>query len=408
MQVNPNTLNHMKKLLSLIAGIIIFLHSIEAQGDTLLSQQPVNRADGLWQGKQDAKLVLGGYGQVDYNQPITKGESRNGKLDVHRFVLLFGYQFTDNLQLVTEVEVEHVKEIFVEQVFLNYRLNNSLNLRGGLLLIPMGIVNEYHEPPTFNGVERPNVDKYIVPTTWREIGAGVTGTILPASLKYQLYIVNGFRGYGPDAQFNGNNGLRGGRQKGAESIISAPNISFKLDYFGLTGLNIGLAGYFGKSQSTLYDGVSKDDDTAKITADSSVIGTSMLGLDARYNKGGLLLRGQLIFNSLRNSHEYNEFTGSDLGSAMLGYHIEAGYNIFRHVDLRFEKLIPFLRFEKYNTHHGVSENTNRNPLYDRTDVTAGLGFWITEGAVVKADYQWFLNAASQTAGQFNMGIGFMF
>ena len=93
---------------------------------------------------------------------------------------------------------------------------------------------------------------------------------------------------------------------------------------------------------------------------------------------------------------------------MLGYYIEAGYNIFHHVNLRFEKLVPFLRFEKYNTHHSVPENVNGNPAYDRTDLTAGLGFWITEGAVVKADYQWFFNASNLQAGQFNMGMGFMF
>jgi hypothetical protein len=362
----------------------------------------------LWNGRQDAKLVVGGYGQIDYNQPITSGEFRNGKLDVHRFVLLFGYQFTDKLQLVSEVEFEHVKEVYVEQAFLNYRISTGLNLRGGLLLIPMGIINEYHEPPTFNGVERPNVDKYIVPTTWREIGAGISGTILPASLKYQAYIVNGFKGYGPTAQFNGKNGLRGGRQKGAESIISSPNFSFKVDYFGITGLNIGLAGYFGKSQSTLYHGLSKDDQPGKTRADSSVIGSAMVGLDLRYGNYGLQVRGQLIYNSLSNSLEYNEFTGSDLGSEMLGYYLEVGYNIFKHVDTKFEKLVPFLRYEKYNTHHGVSENMIMNAAFDRTDLTAGLGFWFTEGAVVKADYQWFFNGADQQAQQLNFGIGFMF
>jgi len=398
----------MRKILGLIAGMVIFMHAAVPQQVEAETQGPVNRANGLWDGRQDAKLVVGGYGQIDYNQPIISGEFQNGKLDVHRFVLLFGYQFTDKLQLVSEIEFEHVKEVFVEQAFLNYRINTGLNLRGGLLLIPMGIINEYHEPPTYNGVERPNVDKYIVPTTWREIGLGVSGTLLLASLKYQAYIVNGFKGYGPEAQFNGKNGLRGGRQKGAESIISSPNFSFKFDYFGITGLNIGLAGYFGKSQSTLYNGLSKDDQPGKTRTDSSVIGSSMVGLDLRYDKGGLQLKGQIIYNSINNSPEYNEFSGSDLGSAMIGYYVEAGYNIFKHVNTKFEKLVPFLRYEKYNTHHAVSESLTMNDAFDRSDLTAGLGFWFTEGAVVKADYQWFLNGADQNAEQLNLGIGFMF
>jgi hypothetical protein len=398
----------MKSIIAFITWMVLLVSPAVAQQDTLVSGGPANRANTLWDGRQESKLVVGGYGQIDYNQPISSGEFQNGKLDVHRFVLLFGYQFTDRLQLVSEIEFEHVKEVYVEQAFLNYRISTGLNLRGGLLLIPMGIINEYHEPPTFNGVERPNVDNYIVPTTWREIGVGVSGNILPASLRYQAYIVNGFKGYGPDAGFNGKNGLRSGRQKGAESIISAPNFSFKLDYFGVTGLNIGLAGYFGKSQSTLYNGLSKDDQDGKITADSSVIGTSMVGLDMRYNKGGLQLKGQLIYNSLSNVMQYNEFTGSDLGSGMLGYYVEAGYNIFRHVNTKFEKLVPFMRYEKYDTHQAVSENATANAAFDRTDLTAGLGFWFTEGAVVKADFQWFFNGTDQQAQQLNLGIGFMF
>jgi hypothetical protein len=398
----------MKKTLGLVTWLFVFIYTAVSQQVGPETQRPVNRADGLWDGRQDAKLVVGGYGQIDYNQPIVSGEFQNGKLDVHRFVLLFGYQFTDKLQLVSEIEFEHVKEVYVEQAFLNYRINTGLNLRGGLLLIPMGIINEYHEPPTFNGVERPNVDKYIVPTTWREIGAGVSGTILTASLKYQAYIVNGFKGYGPDAKFNGKNGLRGGRQKAAESIISSPNFSFKVDYFGITGLNIGLAGYFGKSQSALYHGLSKDDQPGKTQADSSVIGTSMIGLDLRYDIRGLQLKGQLIYNSVNNSQEYNEFSGSDLGSAMLGYYAEIGYNIFRLIDTKFEKLVPFIRYEKYNTHYAVPDNLGMNAAFDRTDLTAGLGFWFTEGAVVKADYQWFINGDDQKAQQLNLGIGFMF
>jgi hypothetical protein len=112
------------------------------------------------------------------------------------------------------------------------------NFKGGLLLIPMGIVNEYHEPTTFNGVERPLIENRITPTTWREIGFGITGTVLPASLKYQAYVVNGFNGYDGDANLTGSKGFRSGRQKGAESYISSPSFTGKIEYFGIRGLNM--------------------------------------------------------------------------------------------------------------------------------------------------------------------------
>ena len=356
----------------------------------------------------DRALVVGGYGQIDYNQPFGNNQLHNGNLDVHRLVLLFGYHFSDRLQMVTEIEFEHVSEVYIEQAFLNYKLNNFINLRGGLMLIPMGIVNEYHEPPLFNGVERPNVDKYIVPSTWREIGAGFSGTLPGASLRYQAYIVNGFLGYNGAAKFNGKNGMRSGRQKAAESVLSNPNYTFKVEYFGLPGLNVGFSGYFGKSQSTLYDGLADSDNNAIATADSSVIGSSMVGMDVRYHLKGFEFTGQLNFNSLSNTQAYNQFTGSDVGSSMLGYYAEIGYDLLYGKDKGEQKLVPFIRYENYNTHLSVEPGITQNGAWDRTDITVGLGYWFTAGAVVKADYQNFTNAAGGQAHQFNMGIGFMF
>ncbi|MFC2115757.1 hypothetical protein ACFLTU_04740 [Bacteroidota bacterium] len=367
-----------------------------------------NTAQKLLEKDKDESLVIGGYGQIDYNQALGNGNHNNGNLDVHRLVLLFGYHFTDRLQMITEIEFEHVKEVYVEQAFLNYRLNNYMNLRGGLILIPMGRVNEYHEPPVYNGVERPNVDKYIVPTTWREIGAGISGTLPGPSLKYQAYIVNGFTGYNNGPGFNGKNGLRGGRQKGAESIISNPNFSMKLEYFGVPGLSMGLSGYFGKSQSTLYHGLDKNDTQGISIADSSVVGTAMVGMDIRYQLKGLQLMGQFIYNNLSNTLQYNQSTGSDLGSSMLGYYLEVGYDLLNGSDKGEQKLIPFIRYENYNTHASVEGNIVKNDAFNRTDITVGIGYWFTAGAAVKADYQRFTNATGTDNNQLNMGIAFMF
>ena len=170
-------------MLFALIGNLVF-----AQGLDSISNVYTNTADNLL--LKDNKLVVGGYGEVHYNQPLQSGVRNNGTLDVHRVVMLFGYNFSNKTQFVTELEFEHVKEVYVEQAFLQHKLNSYINFRGGLMLIPMGIINEYHEPTTFNGVERPLIDKYIAPSTWREIGFGVTGNVLPASIKYQLYVVS--------------------------------------------------------------------------------------------------------------------------------------------------------------------------------------------------------------------------
>jgi len=232
-------------------------------------------------------VSIGGYAQIDYNEP---DGSAPGKLDVHRMVMFLGYKFNDKVSFMSEIEYEHVSELYVEQAYLKYKANENFNVLAGLMLVPMGIINEFHEPTTFYGVERPNVDNYIVPTTWREIGVGFSGKIDNASLKYQAYLFTGFKSYAVEAGIlRGTDGLRRGRQKGAESVVNSPNLSAKLDYYGITGLRLGLSGYFGKTQT----------DDASIEA--STVGISMMGLDARYKYNNLELRGQYIHTTLTDT-----------------------------------------------------------------------------------------------------------
>jgi len=402
----------MKRLL-FFAALVLTVALSQAQTPEQTKPTYQNLADQLL--ASDNKLTIGGYGEVHYHQPFNSETRRNGELDVHRMVMLFGYQFSERTQFVTELEFEHVSEVYVEQAFLQHKINKSINFRAGLLLIPMGIVNEYHEPTTFNGVERPLIDGKIAPSTWREIGFGISGTIQPASLKYQAYLVNGFNGYDGAAKLNGANGLRSGRQKGASSYISAPNFSGKVEFYGIRGLNVGLSGYFGDTQSKLYNGIAKDNEAALAKADSSVVGIAMIGLDARYNVKGLQLRGQLYQMGLSNTDQYNKFTGkaggplNDLGSSMTGFYVEAGYNVFRHFEKVSTELIPFVRLEGYDTHAKVESNITRKAAYKNSVITSGLTLKLAQGAVLKTDVQWVKpEGADSYSKVFSAGLGVMF
>ena len=397
----------LKKMLKIVKSAALGFIVLLVSSFFLQAQELTNTAGRMME--DEKKLTLGGYAQIDYNQVLNKGSFQNGNLDVHRMVLMFGYKFNEKTQFVSEIEFEHVTEVYVEQAFLQYEILPWLKLRGGLMLIPMGIINEFHEPSSFNGVERPNLDKYIVPTTWREIGAGFAGVFPSAALSYQVYVVNGFKGYDGDAYLSGSNGFRKGRQKGAESFMSSPNLTFKVNYFGLAGLQLGFSVYSGKTQSTLYDGIEKADNQAIALADSSVVGLSLLGVDARYQLGGLHLRAQLNFGTVSNSSSYNEFSGSDLGSSLGGWYGEISYDLFHGVD-RFESgLIPFIRVEQYNTHASVEGGTILNPSYNRNDLTMGLGWRLTSGAMFKADYQIFSNKGdSDSMHQVNAGVAVWF
>jgi hypothetical protein len=328
--------------------------------------------------------------------------------------LLFGYKFNERTNFVTEIEFEHVNEAYVEQAFLNYKINKWLNFRGGLMLIPMGITNEYHEPTTFNGVNRPMVDTKIIPTTWRELGAGFTGSFNEISLKYQAYVVNGFNGYNGTAMVNGNDAFRKARQKGIKSYISSPNFTTKIDYYGIRSLNIGGSLYVGNTQSTLYNGISRSDAALVAKADSSVLKMTMTAIDAKYSHKGLQLKGQLVYASLNNTEAYNTFaknsnTNKGIGDAMMGYYIELGYNVFQPTKIEESELIPFIRYEKYNTQQKTDGVTIQNDLYDNTLIVTGLGWKITQGAIVKADVEFSKNASSDKyAKTLNLGIGVWF
>ncbi|GGH45739.1 hypothetical protein GCM10011364_19370 [Mangrovimonas yunxiaonensis] len=356
-------------------------------------QSQQNAAQRILSGNINSGVTVGGYGEITYNQP----EGDNGELDVQRLVLLFGYKFNDKVQFVTEVELEHVEEVYVEQAFLQYSLSDNINLRGGLMLVPMGIVNEYHEPTTFNGVERPSIDGSIVPTTWREIGVGVAGRINDASLRYQAYLFNGFASVNNGKYLGGSNGLRNGRQKGIKSTVDSPNFAAKLDYYGLPGLRLGLSGYFGRTQA--------EDDVEQL--DGSSVGLSMVGADARYAYKRFTARGQFIYASLTDTEAYNTLYGADLGSALQGWYLEAAYNLLP-LD-KTQQLFAFARYEDYDTHASVAGGLLRNDAYHRNEWTLGLSYKIAPGAVVKADYQIKDNATDvDLPNQLNIGLGVWF
>jgi len=372
------------------------------------TNEPINlSADVLAKAKD--KLVFGGYGQVDFYKQFAEDRSINSNLDVSRLVLSLGYSFTSKTSFFTEIEYEHVKELYVEQAFINHSFTDYLSFRAGLLLVPMGIINEYHEPPTFNGVNRPAVDNLIVPTTWREIGLGFTGKFNGPGIKYQVYIMNGFSGYdGTKGLITGEKFLRDARQKGAKSFMTTPDLSLRADYYGIRGLKLGLSGYFGKSESALYKNLDLSNSASVAQADSSIVGITMIGVDARYDYGGLSLRGEYINSFVSNTAEYNKLTGNNAGSRVKGIYAEISYNLL-HGTLSDYRLTPFLRYESYDTHSAVAEGIVKEDKYSVREYIFGIGWKLAAGAVLKIDFQIAKSAADETSRKtLNAGLGVWF
>jgi hypothetical protein len=395
----------MKRNISLVLFIISIL-ALKMNGQE--TNEPKNLSADIL-AKTEDRLVFGGYGQVDCAKMFAKDKSINSTLDVTRLILSMGYSFSDKTSFFTEIEYEHVKELYVEQVFINHSFSDFLSLRAGLLLVPMGIINEYHEPTTFNGVNRPSVDNLIIPTTWREIGFGFTGRFQEQGLKYQLYIMNGFLGHdGTKGLITGEKFLRDARQKGAKAVMTSPDFSGRLDYFGIRGLKVGLSGYYGKTESGLYKNLDRTDPNLVVKADSSIMGITMGALDARYSTGGLSLRGEFVLSSLSNTSQYNGLTGINAPKAVRGVYGEIAYNLFHGTNSR-HSLTAFFRYETYNTHFKVDPGVTKEEKYNVNEYIIGIGLKLAEGAVLKADFQIAQPGDNSEARKvFNAGVGVWF
>ena len=344
---------------------------------------------------QEASTTIGGYGELHYNEP--EGTAK-GQLDFHRFVIYLNHEFNDWIGFYSETEIEHTYvsseegtgELSIEQAYVELRPWELLGFRAGILLAPVGIINQYHEPPTFHGVERPRFHSIILPTTWREAGAGVFGAPMD-NLHYQLYMISSFEATG----LSGSSGLRGGRQKALLASTANMALTGRVDYMPVLGLNLGGSFFTGGTtggNEALGDGT-----------------VTILAGDVRYGIGNLALRAEAATVSIADADRINAALNKDVADQLFGWYVEAAYDVLPHLAADTEQqLFVFGRYEKNNTHASVTGFT-ANEAYDRTDITAGFSWKPTANVVFKLDYQLFDDARDSDArGQLNAGVGYAF
>lgn len=347
-------------------------------------------------------LFIRMYGELHYYQPVGGETFSAGKFDAKRIVALFGYQFNRNTQFVTEWELEHANEIFLEQAFVKHKIAGKTSLKAGMILVPMGIINEQHEPNNYLSVDRPIVDRYLIPTTWRDIGIGVTG-ILPGDLKFQLYAVNGLLSYkSGTATFNRQSAYRSGRQKGIKTTMSGlPALSGQLEYFGYQSGKIGLSVYSGRSNTDAYNGTQRSDALAKKSADSTTVYTNMVGLHGSFSLGNLSIRSELIYSHNSGSQSYNAKVGSDLGKSSIGGYLEVGHPVSKD-----KKWIVFGRYGYLDNSLENALETSGDNIYNHI-ITAGINYMMAQGAVLKLDTQ-ISNLNNDPTFFINSGVGIWF
>jgi len=354
-------------------------------------------------------LSLGGYGEGTFRSFVEDASGKKDTADLLRLVSYVGYKFSDSIIFNSEIEFEHATtsgiggesgkdqgEVSVEFGYLDFLGSKELNARIGLLLVPMGFVNEMHEPPFYHGVRRPDVEQVIIPSTWRENGFGVFGEAEAAgTLSYRAYLVNGLRA----SRFS-DTGIRSSRQNGNRSLFEDVALTGRLDYSpdSAPGLLVGGAGWVGNSgQDEEFVGEKPDART--------LIGE----LHAQYRNQQLELRALGAWGSIDDAETLSAGLQKTIGDRFNGWYCEAAYDILPHFSESGHYFAPFVRYESYDTHDSVPSGFERNESLGKEVYTIGLTYKPIPDVVLKVDYRNYeTDGESETADEVALGFGFVF
>jgi len=310
-----------------------------------------------------SRTTIGSYGEMHYNNLHAEDSAYDNKeMDYHRFVLFLGHEFTDRFRFFSEVEIEHALvedtddgsgagEVELEQAYVDYLIDDNYYARAGLFLLPVGILNETHEPTTFYGVERNDVENVIVPTTWWEGGVGAGGRYgngvswdagMTSGLMMPTEGSNAFR-------------VRSGRQKVSEAVANDLGFSARLRYTGIPGLEVG---------GTLY-----------YQHDMSQEGGDGLGKGLLTSTHAILNRGPFSLRALwAQWHFHGDAVKAADADRQTGWYVEPSYR-FR---TDFGDLGLYSRYE----------DVRGARLQDRFDQwELGMNFWPIDNVVFKVDYR---------------------
>jgi hypothetical protein len=347
-----------------------------------------------------------GYGEAGYSK---FRESGNATADLQRFVFGFNHRFDERLTLHSEVEFEHAVvsrddggEAEIEQAWVNYKLSDPVNFKGGLFLIPIGILNETHEPPTYYGVQRNQVETRIIPTTWRELGAGMHG-IFADRFRYDVGVTTSFDSGKLD---DPSTGIRSSHQEG--QLANARNLAVygALNY-RRPGLLVGGGIFTGDTGQNGATNPALQGVAARFT---------MWDVHAQYRIAGLDLQALYTAGTLGDADKITAATVAanvlDPGvtpfaapKSMKGWYAQAAYHVYKRGNF---DVAPFVRYERLDIDqaedpaNGLLQDPNN---HERIKV-AGVNFWVHPQVVLKADVQWY--ATDKAQNRFDIGAGFMF
>lgn len=370
----PLSIGILNSLIGVPALADVKVEALQQQIQTLQSQleQTSSTVDGLMKnGLNSSATTLGGYGELHYNNL-----DNNKEIDFHRFVLFFNHEFSDRLRFFSELELEHSLsgegkpgEVELEQAAIQFDITNNLAITGGLFLLPVGLLNETHEPPTFYGVERNPIEKNIIPTTWWEGGVMLSGKPAPA-WSYDVAITSGL-----SVPTSGSKAykIRDGRQKVASAPAEALAVTARLQWQPQAGTQIGVT-------------AQQQDDITQGTATKA--SATLLEAHAAIQQGPFGLR------ALYAAWNIDSVAAKAVGrNEQTGWYVEPSYKLSEQWGL----------FARYNAWDNEAGDGN-DSVQKQTDI--GINYWPHPSVVVKADIQNQHGTLSNDG--FNLGLGYQF
>ncbi|MDA0361155.1 MAG: porin [Proteobacteria bacterium] len=350
---------------------------------------------------------IGGYGELNYAN--FDGDKKD-EFDVQRFIMFLGHKFSDRTRMMSEIEFEHAQvkggesggEVAMEQAYIEHTLKNGLNFRAGLQIVPIGLINEYHEPPVFYGMERNNIETKIIPSTWREIGFGFAGSTF-GGLDYFAGTTTT-----PDASkftaSSASTGFKKMRVSGKQVTANDMGYYAGFNYTGLPGLKWGGTIWTG---NTAQDGQGKGTDAAELANVDARL--TIWDLHAQYDANDWKLTALYAAGTLGDTEAINASASISAGSddaapeEFSGWYVEAGYKGLMLGDYNIQ---PFYRYADYNTQEKVAAGFTTDPNNADTVMTYGISFYLDPDVVLKLDVQDFDNNGQNDST--NIGIGWMF
>ena len=378
---------------------------IEAVGEVLDSPGAFGSASSSW----TERTFVGGYGEMLYNDGTSSASTR--ELDVQRFILYLNHDFNSSLRFVSETEIEHSfisdddrspGAVELEQAYLEWDYSSDHSVLAGMHLVPIGILNETHEPNTFYGVERNRIESRIIPTTYRVNGVKFAGR-LGGGFSYDLGIHEGLF-------FESGNGgelaIRDSRQNGARAEMDAPGYTGRLRYTGMPGLELGLTLHYqsdmtqkGSTRGNIgregvLDGLGNpvDDIDGLLTEAHIAYQSGPWGLRALWAEWDI----DSSIGAVANNDSSNNGLGRD---RQYGYYIEPSYRFAPEFGV-------FARYERTNERAGSGDLAASDSATNR--VLAGFNWWLTDNAVLKLDYQFEDDDQDRDLDGFNFGVGWQF